>query len=85
MEAEKAEVTARNADRAVKRLEKSVADLKAQVAAGGNDELKKRLSDEIAELAAAEERAKQATDYAQEVGRGLEKWGTPFRYLGVEV
>lgn len=84
-EAEKAEVTARNADRAVKRLEKSVADLKAQVAAGGNDELKKRLSDEIAELAAAEERAKQATDYAQEVGRGLEKWGTPFRYLGVEV
>jgi len=85
-EAEKAEAAARNADRAVKRLEKSVEDLKAQVAANnGDNELKKRLSDEIAELSAAEERAKQATDFAREVGQGLEKWGTPFRYLGVEV
>ncbi len=85
-QAEEAEAAARAADREVRRRQRTVADLEAEVkATPGDNALKTKLAEAKAEAAAAEEEAKRATDYAQEVGRGLERWSTPFRYLGVEV
>ncbi|MGC1276571.1 MAG: YidC/Oxa1 family insertase periplasmic-domain containing protein [Planctomycetaceae bacterium] len=84
--AQEAAERAAAADRRLVAKQKTIDDLEAQLKATPDDAaLKTRLADETAELAAIEAEARERTDAAQEASRGIERWKTPFRYLGVEV
>ncbi len=74
------------ADRRLKAKQRAIEELSAQVQQNPDDAtLRTRLADETAELAVIEEQARARTDAAQAARRGLERWTTPFKYLGVEV
>ncbi|MDQ3333492.1 MAG: YidC/Oxa1 family insertase periplasmic-domain containing protein, partial [Planctomycetota bacterium] len=85
-DAEKATRAAEAADRRLKALQQKIADLEAQVAATpGDASLKTQLAKAKAEYDDEEVKAGELTDAAQVANRGLERWDTPFKYLGVEV
>jgi YidC/Oxa1 family membrane protein insertase len=87
--AEKArEATARAATAERRRVARQsvVDDLKRQLSKSpGDAKLKARLETETQTLAELTQLASDRTDDAQTTNRGLEKWKTPFRYLGVDV
>lgn len=83
--AEEASAKAAAADRRLKALQKTIDDLQAQVAAKPSADLSRKLTAARDKFAAEEEAAKDLTDEAQSLNRGLERWDTPFRYLGVEL
>jgi len=83
--AEEATAKAAAADRRLKALQKRIDDLQAQIAAKPSPDLKTKLAAAREDLAAEQDAAQTLTDEAQALNRGLERWDTPFRYLGVEV
>lgn len=73
------------ADRRLRRLEQDLAALEAKEQIADKAAHDAELAKLRETVATQRERASQLTDRAREAGRGLERWDTPFQYLGVEV
>ena len=84
--AREARAAADAADRRLKAAQQRVDVLEDEVAANPADAaLKTQLATAIVDMGEIETQARQLNDAAMAAGAGLERWATPFRYLGVEV